>query len=48
LGVAVAGVKDAVGKREDGGGVRVRIEVPGCGAGKRYAEGWVVVKVVKE
>tara|TARA_R110002003_G_scaffold141_26_gene13063 strand:+ start:21247 stop:22182 length:936 start_codon:yes stop_codon:yes gene_type:complete len=48
LGIAVAGVKDAVGKREDGGGVRVRIEVPGCGAGKRYAEGWVVVKVVKE
>jgi hypothetical protein len=25
----------------------VKIEVPESGAGKRYAEGWVVVKVLK-
>ncbi|EAT91344.2 hypothetical protein SNOG_01695 [Parastagonospora nodorum SN15] len=48
LGVAVAGVKDAVMKAGEGGGVGVKIEVPESGAGKRYAEGWVVVKVAKE
>lgn len=50
LGVAVAGVRDAVGKRggEDEKALGLKIEVPESGAGKRYAEGWVVVKVVKE
>ncbi|KAF2855203.1 amino-acid N-acetyltransferas-like protein subunit Mak10 [Plenodomus tracheiphilus IPT5] len=51
LGVAVAGVKSAVAgegkdvEREQGFGIR--IEIPEAGVGKRYAEGWVVVKVVK-
>jgi hypothetical protein len=47
LGVAVAGVKDAVGKMGPDGKVGVRIEVPESGKGRRYAEGWVVVRVVK-
>ncbi|KAL5121539.1 N-alpha-acetyltransferase, non-catalitic subunit [Pleosporales sp. CAS-2024a] len=50
LGVAVAGIKDAVmeqggdGKKKPG----VKVDVPASGAGKRYAEGWVIVKVSKE
>jgi hypothetical protein len=48
LGVAVAGVKDAVMKKGEGEKLAVKIEVPESGAGKRYAEGWVVVKVLKE
>lgn len=48
LGVAVAGVKDAVMKRtSEEEGLGVKIEVPESGAGKRYAEGWVVVKVLE-
>jgi hypothetical protein len=41
VGVAVAGVKSAVGE------LGIRIEVPEMESGKRYAEGWVVGKVVK-
>ncbi|KAF1363780.1 amino-acid N-acetyltransferas-like protein subunit Mak10 [Lizonia empirigonia] len=51
LGVASAGVKDAVGRAGRGGNVRalgVRAEIPESGGGMRYAEGWVVVRVVKE
>lgn len=51
LGVASAGVKDAVRRAGRGGDVRalgVRAEIPQSGVGKRYAEGWVVVRVVKE
>ncbi|KAF2024721.1 amino-acid N-acetyltransferas-like protein subunit Mak10 [Setomelanomma holmii] len=51
LGVAVAGVKDAVGRKEESVSVReglgVKVEVPESGMGKRYAEVWVVVKVLK-
>jgi hypothetical protein len=47
LGVAVAGVKDAV-VRNGIAEVRVKAEVPEGGVGKRYAEGWVVVRVLKE
>jgi hypothetical protein len=49
LGVAVAGVKEAVMKKDGGRGeeLGVKIEIPESGNGKRYAEGWVVVKVVK-
>jgi hypothetical protein len=50
LGVAVAGVKDAVVKRgEDAtaGELGVKVELPEAGGGKRYAEGWVVAKVTK-
>ncbi|KAI8943707.1 hypothetical protein NX059_001688 [Plenodomus lindquistii] len=50
LGVAVAGVKGVVvGKGAGGGeeGLGVRVEVPEAGVGKRYDEGWVVVRVVK-
>lgn len=48
-GVAVAGVKDAVGRRVEGdGALGVRVEVPGSGEGGRYAEGWVVVKIPKK
>ncbi|KAF2826351.1 amino-acid N-acetyltransferas-like protein subunit Mak10 [Ophiobolus disseminans] len=46
-GVAVAGVKDAVLKRGEEG-LGVRVEIPESGEGKRYAEGWVVGRVVKE
>lgn len=50
LGVAVAGVKAAVKEGGDGAGkeVGVRVEIPAAGMGKRYAEGWVVGKVVKD
>jgi hypothetical protein len=48
LGVAVAGVKDAVMKKGEEDNLAVKIEVPESGAGKRYAEGWIVVKVLKE
>ncbi len=50
LGVAVAGVKDAVAKRKGDvgkGELGIRLEIPEAGSGKRYAEGWVVVKVLK-
>ncbi|KAF2688921.1 amino-acid N-acetyltransferas-like protein subunit Mak10 [Lentithecium fluviatile CBS 122367] len=52
LGVGVAGVKDAVGKAEGDadsgtGALGVKVEIPKVGEGKRYAEGWVVGKVVK-
>ena len=26
----------------------IKVEVPEAGTGKRYAEGWVVVKILKE
>ena len=51
LGVASAGIKDAVRKAGEGGNLRalgIKAEIPESGAKKRYAEGWVVVKVVKE
>ncbi|KAF9701410.1 hypothetical protein EKO04_000052 [Ascochyta lentis] len=52
LGVAAAGVRDAVAKAGDAvveaGAVGVRAEIPDSGGKGRYAEGWVVVKVVKE
>ncbi|KAH8726101.1 amino-acid N-acetyltransferase-like protein subunit Mak10 [Phaeosphaeriaceae sp. PMI808] len=49
LGIAISGVKGAVLKR--GGkneGLGIKLEVPDSAVGKRYAEGWVVGKVVKE
>jgi N-alpha-acetyltransferase 35, NatC auxiliary subunit len=46
LGVAVAGVKDAV-KNATGGDLGIKAEIPEIGSGKRYAEGWAVAKVVK-
>jgi hypothetical protein len=45
--VAVAGVKEAVGKMGEDWRLGVKVEVPESGGGKRYAEGWVVVRVVK-
>jgi hypothetical protein len=48
LGVAIAGVKSAVTKKTEGFDLGAKVEVPESGAGKRYAEGWVVVKVLKE
>ncbi|KAH6642587.1 amino-acid N-acetyltransferas-like protein subunit Mak10 [Boeremia exigua] len=51
LGVAAAGVKDAVRKAGSDGDVRalgIRAEIPESAAKKRYAEGWIVVKVVKQ
>lgn len=50
LGVAAAGIKDAVKRAGDGVDVRklgVRAEIPESGGKKRYSEGWVVVKIVK-
>ena len=49
LGVAVACVKECVTKKtadihQDLG---LKVEVPESGSGKRYAEGWVVIKVFK-
>jgi hypothetical protein len=48
LGVAIAGVKSVVTKKGKGEELGVKIEVPESGVGKRYAEGWVVVKILKE
>jgi hypothetical protein len=52
LGVALAGVKDAVMKKgKEVGEIRdlgIKVEIPEAGVGKRYAEGWVVAKIVKE
>ncbi|KAF2129061.1 amino-acid N-acetyltransferas-like protein subunit Mak10 [Dothidotthia symphoricarpi CBS 119687] len=47
LGVAVAGVKNAVLKKDIAAGedMGIKVEVPEAGTGKRYAEGWVVAKV---
>jgi hypothetical protein len=48
LGLAVKGIKDAVLAGDEGGeevGKRIKIEIPEAGAGKRYAEGWIVGKV---
>ena len=49
LGVAVAGVKDAVARNAKGDmqDLGIKVEIPEAGAGKRYTEGWVVVKVLK-
>jgi hypothetical protein len=49
LGVAAAGVKDAVRKAGEGADLSalgIGVEIPESG-GKRYAEGWVVAKVIK-
>jgi hypothetical protein len=49
-GVAVAGAKSAVAEfkgEEEEEAVRLKVEVPPAGAGKRYAEGWVIAKVIK-
>ena len=51
LGVAVAGVKDTVTKKDTtavGGSLGVQVEIPESGAGKRYAESWIVVKIIKQ
>lgn len=48
LGVAVASVKSAVKDEANKVGLGIKAEIPAAGAGKRYAEGLVVVKVVKE
>lgn len=50
LGVAIAGIKGAVAKNEglESGSLGIKADVPDAGGGKRYAEGWVVVKIVKE
>ncbi|KAF1936787.1 amino-acid N-acetyltransferas-like protein subunit Mak10 [Clathrospora elynae] len=50
LGVAVAGVKEAVSKKDVAAGesLGIRVELPEAGTGKRYAEGWVVAKILKE
>jgi hypothetical protein len=51
IGVAAAGIRDAVRRAGDGGDVRklgVRAEIPESGGKKRYSEGWVVVKIAKE
>lgn len=50
LGVAVVGVKSAVGSIERGEekDIGIKVDIPVVGAGKRYAEGWVVGKVVKQ
>ncbi|CBX97049.1 hypothetical protein IAQ61_008005 [Plenodomus lingam] len=54
LGIAIAGVKKAVARRGRGENEDPRalakglqVEVPEAGSGKRYAEGWVVVKIAK-
>ena len=47
-GVAVVGVKDALTKSGERERLGVKVEVPASGGGKRYSEGWVVVRVVKE
>jgi hypothetical protein len=53
LGLAVTDIKDRIGEKgvvvdgaEDALGIRV--EIPEAGVGKRYMDGWVVPKVVKE
>ena len=51
LGVASAGVKDAAQKYGNSGDIKklgLRADIPESGAKKRYAEGWVVVKVVEQ
>lgn len=47
LGVASAGLKDAVKKAGGVEGLGVKVEIPVGGEKKRYAEGWAVVRVVK-
>ena len=39
--------KDAVKKAGGFEGLGIKAEIPDSGAKKRYAEGWVVVKIVK-
>ena len=48
LGVASAGIKDAVRKAGEVQALGIRAEIPESGAKKRYAEGWIVVKMAKE
>lgn len=48
LGVAVASVKARVTEGEGAAVEGIKVENPESGVGKRYAEGWVVVKVLKE
>ncbi|KAJ4378829.1 N-alpha-acetyltransferase, non-catalitic subunit [Didymella sp. IMI 355093] len=51
IGVAAAGIRDAVRRAGESGDVKnlgVRVEIPESGGKKRYNEGWVVVKIAKE
>ncbi|KAL6707119.1 N-alpha-acetyltransferase, non-catalitic subunit [Coniothyrium glycines] len=50
LGVAVAGVKAAIVRKRSAVGrdLDIEVEIPESGAGKRYAEAWIVVKVVRQ
>lgn len=49
LGVTVAGLKALVTKADlaSGEALDIKIEIPDSGVGKRYAEGWIVPKIVK-
>ncbi|KAF1844838.1 Mak10-domain-containing protein [Cucurbitaria berberidis CBS 394.84] len=49
LGVAVAGVKGAVSKTNAASSesLGIKVVIPESGAGKRYAEGWIVAKILK-
>ncbi|KAG9195803.1 hypothetical protein G6011_00924 [Alternaria panax] len=53
LGLAVKGVKDVVAVREGEGvgdgdiGEGIKVEIPEAETGKRYAEGWIIGKVVR-
>ena len=56
LGLAVKEIKDFVVVGEGGGkeeekkgdvGKGFKVEIPEAGIGKRYADGWIVGKVVK-
>jgi hypothetical protein len=51
LGLAVKGVKDGVmaevGERAGNVGKGIALEIPEARTGKRYAEGWIIGKVVK-
>jgi hypothetical protein len=48
LGVAVASIKARVAEMERDEVMGVKVDIPEFGVGKRYAEGWVVVKILKE
>lgn len=49
LGVAVAGIKNALLEKDvqNGENLGVKIEIPESEMGKRYSEGWIMVKVMK-
>lgn len=50
LGVAIAGVKDAVAEKNTtiGTALGIKIEIPEPGTGNRYCDEWIVAKVVKQ